>query len=160
MAAGGNCVAAKRGGAQPEAEVRSQTGLPRPVNSMRWLRGASVRNKGEACRESGESRTAQGLSMLERDPRSHGWSENALKGSGMTIRDRRGRLPRAGLRALIVAMKPGNAGGAKEGERAMNSSPENPPPPVPVRAQQGGEAGIRIPTVRDRTLADGAANGD
>ena len=113
---------------------------------MRWLRGASLRTNGEACRESDESRTAQGLSMLERDARSHGWSENALKGSGMTIRDRRGRLTRAGVRALIVAMKPGNAGGsegAQEGERAMNSSPENPPPPVPVRAQQGGEAGIR-----------------
>ena len=110
---------------------------------MRWLRGASLRTNGEACRESDESRTAQGLSMLERDARSHGWSENALKGSGMTIRDQRGRLPRAGVRARIVAMKPGNAGGAQEGERAMNSSPENPPPPVPVRAQQGGEAGIR-----------------
>ena len=79
-----------------------------------------MRIKGEACRESGESRTAQGLSMLERDPRSHGWSENALKGSGMTIRDRRGRLTRAGVRALIVTMKPGNAGGAKE-RRKVNA---------------------------------------
>jgi len=52
--------------------------------------------------------------MLERGPRSYGWSENALKGSWVTIRDRRGRLSCAGVRALIVAMKPGNAGGAKE----------------------------------------------
>lgn len=120
VAAGGNCVAARRGGEQPEAEVWSQIGRPRPVNSIRWLRGASLRSKGEACRESGEPRTAEGLSMLERGPRSHGWSENALKGSGMTIRDRRGRLIRVGVRAPIVAMKPGNAGGAKE-RRKVNA---------------------------------------
>ena len=120
MAAGGNCAVATPGGEQPEAEVRSQTGLPRPVNSIRWLRGASLRSKGEACRVSGEPRTAQSLSMLERGPRSYGWSENAWKGSGMTIRDRRGRLSCVGVRALIVAMNPGNAGGAKE-RRKVNA---------------------------------------
>ena len=120
MAAGGNCVAAMRGGEQPEAEVRSQIGLPRPVNSIRWLRRASLCRKGEACRASGEPRTARGLSMLDRGRRSHGWSENARKGSGMTIRDRRGRLTCVEVRALIVAMKPGNAGGAKE-RRKVNA---------------------------------------
>jgi hypothetical protein len=120
VAAGGNCVAAMRGGEQPEAEVRSQIGLLRPVNSIRWLRRASLCRKGEACRASGEPRTARGLSMLDRGLRSHGWSENARKGSGMTIRDRRRRLTCAGVRALIVAMKPGNAGGAKE-RRKVNA---------------------------------------
>ena len=120
MAAGGNCAVATPGGEQPEAEVRSQIGLPRPVNSIRWLRGASLRRKGEACRASGEPRAALSLSMLERGPRSYGWSENAWKGSGMTIRDRRGRLSCVGVRALIVAMKPGNAGGAKE-RRKVNA---------------------------------------
>jgi hypothetical protein len=108
------------GGEQPEAEVRSQIGLPRPVNSIRWLRGASLRSKGEACRASGELRTARGLSMLDRSPRSYGWSENATKGPWMTIRYRRGRLSCVGVRALIVAMKPGNAGGAKE-RRKVNA---------------------------------------
>ncbi len=120
VAAGGNCVAAMRGGEQPEAQVRSQIGRPRPVNSIRWLRGASLRRKGEACRASGEPRTAQNLSTLERGPRSHGRSENAPKGPGMTIRDRRGRLSCAGVRAPIVATKPGNAGGAKE-RRKVNA---------------------------------------
>ena len=113
-------MVATPGGEQPEAEVRSQMGLPRPVNSIRLLRGASLCRKGEACRESGEPRTARGRSTLERGPRSDGWSENAWKGSGMTIRDRRGRLTRDGVRALIVAMKPGNAGGAKE-RRKVNA---------------------------------------
>ena len=108
------------GGEQPEAEVRSQIGLPRPVNSIRWLRGASLCRMGEACRASGEPRTALGLSMLERGPCSYGWSENASKGTWMTIRDRRGRLTCVGVRALIVAMKPGNAGGAKE-RRKVNA---------------------------------------
>ena len=108
------------GGEQPEAEMRSQMGLPRPVNSIRWLQGASLRRMGEACRASGESRTAQGLSMLDRDPCRHGWSENASKGTWTTIRDRRGRLTCVGVRALIVAMKPGNAGGAKE-RRKVNA---------------------------------------
>jgi len=120
VVAEGNCVAAMRGGEQPEAKVRSQIGLPRPVNSIRWLRGASLRSKGEACRASGEPRTARGLSMLERGPRSYGWSENARQGSGMTIRDRRGRLSCAGVRALIVARKPGNTGGVKE-RRKVNA---------------------------------------
>ena len=43
MAAGGNCAAAMQGGEQPEAEVQSRTGLSRPVNSIRCLRGASLR---------------------------------------------------------------------------------------------------------------------
>ena len=120
VAAGGNCAVATPGGEQPEAEVRSQIGLPRLVNSIQWLRGASGCGTCEACRASGEPRTAHSLSTLERGPRSYGWSGNAPKGSGMTIRDRRGGLSCVGVRALIVAMKPGNAGGAK-GRRKVNA---------------------------------------
>jgi hypothetical protein len=120
VAAGGNCAAAMQGGEQPEAEVRSQMGLPRPVNSIRPVRWANLLAKGEACRESGKPRTAQGLFMLERGRRTGSWSENARKGAGMTIRDRRERLSRVGVRALIVAMKPGSAGGAK-GRRKVNA---------------------------------------
>jgi len=126
----GNCVAAMRGGEQPEAPVRSQIGLPRSVNSIRFLRGASLRGNGEACRESGEPRLTRGLSMLERGPRRHSWSENVLKGPWMKIRERRGRLTCVAVRALIVAkhrnrprrfgQRPGNAGGAKE-RRKVNA---------------------------------------
>ena len=52
--------------------------------------------------------------MLDRGRRKGSWSENAWKGAWMTIRDRRGGLTCVGVRALIVALKPGNAGGAKE----------------------------------------------
>jgi len=120
VAAGGNCAAAMQGGEQPEAEMRSQIGLPRPVNSIRPVRWARLRSKGEACRESGEPRTAHSLSMLDRGWRKGSWSENASKGSRMTIRDRRERLSSAGVRAPIVAMKPGNAGGAR-GRREVNA---------------------------------------
>ena len=120
VAAGGNCAAAMQGGEQPEAEVRSQIGQRRPVNSIRPVRWASLRAMGEACRVSGEPRTAQGLSMLDRGRRKGSWSENARKGTGMTIRDRHGRLTCAGVRALIVAMKPGNSGEARE-RRKVNA---------------------------------------
>ena len=52
--------------------------------------------------------------MLDRGQRKGSWSGNARKGTWVTIRDRRGRLNRDGVRALIVARRPGNAGGAKE----------------------------------------------
>jgi hypothetical protein len=48
-AAGGNCVAARRGGEQPEADPRSQT----KVNPIRFATAASLRGNGEACRMSG-----------------------------------------------------------------------------------------------------------
>ena len=42
----GNCVATKRGGKQPDAKEQSQT----PVNSIRRLSTASLRETGEALR--------------------------------------------------------------------------------------------------------------
>lgn len=125
VAAEGNCAVATPGGEQPEAQMRSQIGLSRPVNSIRWLRGASLRRNGEACRASGEPRTAQGLSMLDRGPCSYGWSENATKGTWMKIGELAGKdsvhdslagpksCPPA-VRAFIVVTKPSNVGGAKE----------------------------------------------
>lgn len=114
MAAGGNCVAAMQGGEQPEAEVRSQTGLSRPVNSIRCLRRASLRATERSLPR--QRRTTDGGEPVDAGPcqRRYSWSGNAPKGAGMTIRDRREGLNCAGVRALIVAVKPGNAGGAKE----------------------------------------------
>lgn len=113
MKAEGNCVAAMSGGEQPEAKMRSQTDQERSVNSIRYLQRASLRGKGEACRESGEPRTALGLSKLERGLCRYGWSENAWKGAWVKVGDRHDGLSRDGVRALIVVKKPGNAGGAK-----------------------------------------------
>ena len=48
-ASGGNCVVVRRGGEQPEAELRSQT----RVNPIRFTTTASLLASGEACRMSG-----------------------------------------------------------------------------------------------------------
>ena len=107
----GNGVAARRGGEQPETESWSQT----KVNSIRHVQRASLLGKGEACRASDESVTVQGLPILETDRCRCGWSGNDWKGAWDKWRERPGSR-REGLaagRAFIVAMKPGNAGGAK-----------------------------------------------
>ena len=105
----GNCVAAMRGGEQPEAEDWSQT----KVNSIRHVQRVSLLASGEACRESGESVVVLGLPILQTGRCRCGWSGNDWKGLWDKWRDRCGRLNRAGVRAPIVVKKLGNAGGAK-----------------------------------------------
>jgi hypothetical protein len=125
VAAGGNCAAAMQGGEQPEAEVRSQTGLSRPVNSIRWLRGASLLGNERSLPR--QRRTTDGGEPVDAGPcrRSYSWSENAAKGSWMTIRE----LPwcqeesTAAVRASIVAMKRGNACGAKGRRKTKRTNP-------------------------------------
>ena len=108
-AAEGNCVAARRGGEQPETEGRSRT----KVNSIRHVRRASLLARGEACRVSGKPVTALTLSKLATGRLGCGWSENDPKRAWDKWRSRRGELSRDGVRGSIVAMKPGNSGGAK-----------------------------------------------
>ena len=115
-AAEGNCVAARRGGEQPEAEGWSRT----KVNSIRHVSRASLLGKGEACRASGEPDTVQELSQLKSGRLGCGWSGNDWKGAWDKWRDRHGWLIRVGVRGSIVAMKPSNAGGAK-GPRKVNA---------------------------------------
>ena len=118
MAAGGNCVAAMRGGEQPEAEVRSQTGLPRPVNSIRWLRGASLRSKGEACaagrtsspptpryRGTGRGGRVVGVGRVRRH---HGLSKETRAGA---------RRERRGSQSRHRSNEAGNDRGAKGGRK-------------------------------------------
>jgi hypothetical protein len=112
----GNCVAAMRGGEQPETDRWSQT----KVNSIRRVARASLLGKGEACRVSGESVPVQGLPILETGRAGRGWSENDGKGAWEKWRDRRRGLTGVGVRGSIVAMKPGNSGGAK-GPRKVNA---------------------------------------
>jgi hypothetical protein len=47
------------------------------------------------------------------------WAEGATKNTGIPVSDKQDE-PGAGVRASIVAWKPGNAGGAK-GRRKMNA---------------------------------------
>ena len=112
----GNCVAARRGGEQPETEGRSRT----KVNSIRHVRRASLLARGEACRVSGKPVTALMLSKLATGRLGCGWSENDPKRAWDKWRSRRGELSRDGVRGFIVAMKPANAGGAK-GPRKVNA---------------------------------------
>ncbi len=112
----GNCVAARRGGEQPETEGRSRT----KVNSIRHVRRASLLARGEACRVSGKPVTALTLSKLATGRLGCGWSENDPKRAWDKWRSRRGELSRDGVRGSIVAMKPVNAGGAK-GPRKVNA---------------------------------------
>jgi hypothetical protein len=120
----GNCVAARRGGEQPDAKEQSQT----KVNSIRHVSAASLLASGEACakRES-RSREEPGIGDLDAD--GCGWSGNVAKGvclSGESCTDRtHGDDPerRAAVRAAVGAEKSGNADGAKGG-RKVNASNE------------------------------------
>ena len=138
-AVGGNCVAARRGGEQPETEDWSRT----KVNSIRHVQRASLLAKGEACRDSGESVPVQGLPILETGRCRCGWSGNDPKRAWDKWRERPGSR-REGLvagRAFIVATKPGNAGGAK-GRRKMKTRESVPDPTssIAARLERGNTA--------------------
>ena len=147
-AAEGNCVAARRGGEQPEAEGRSRT----QVNSIRPPSRASQLANGEASRASGKPVPVRGLPILATGRDGGGWSENDPKGTGVKWRDLpacQERRP-AGGRASIVARKPGNAGGAK-GRRKTNRPKTNrgirlrllPEGHKPDRLSSGAPEGVR-----------------
>lgn len=116
-AAGGNCVVARRGGEQPEADLRSQT----KVNLIRFATTASLRVTGEACRMSGNRFLPHPSLTGEKRVVGDGWGENAGKVSCGSVESCPGRNPRersrAAVRAVIVVMKRGNARGAKGGRK-------------------------------------------
>lgn len=122
-AAGGNCVVARRGGEQPEADLRSQM----KVNPIRFTTTASLLANGEACRMSGDrpgqhpSLNARGWVVVD------GWGENAGKVSCGRVEICPGRNPRersrAEVRAVIVVMKRGNSRGARDGRKVERQEP-------------------------------------
>src|SRR5258708_35307684 len=105
------------GAARDEGAVRRMT------NSSRPCRAASLRCRGEArtCEEQ-EADDAEGLGA-KAIIGAAGWletegSEGRRREAGRPARTASGRAPqgadpRAGVTALVVALKPGNAGGAK-----------------------------------------------
>ena len=126
----GHCVAARRGGEQPEVNVQSAT----PVNSIRPGCSASLLIQGEAWTGAIRKSTTLRGSVAKRSWRRRGgWRRKGRKARPMTRRDLRGPdgsvlranpVPRdrhAGVRGAIVATKPGNAGGAK-GSREMDAT--------------------------------------
>ena len=122
-AAGGNCVVVRRGGEQPEADPRSQT----QVNPIRHAIAASLLGSGEACRMSGDRSGRHSSSAVR----------NGLLGvAGVRTRGRfhdgplrpvragsRASGAGAGVRAVIVARKRGNACGAKGGRKVERTRP-------------------------------------
>ena len=122
-AARGNCVVVRRGGEQPEADLRSQT----KVNPIRSSTAASLLVSGEACRMSG-NRFLPHLSFTgEKRAVGDGWGENAGKVSCGNVEICPGRNPRkrsrAEVRASMVAMKRGNARGARGGRKVERQGP-------------------------------------
>ena len=122
-AAEGNCVVARRGGEQPEADLRSQT----KVNPIRFAAVASLLGNGEACRMSGNRFPLHPSSTREKRAVVDGWGENAGKVSCGSVETCPGRNPRerirAGVRAAIVALKRGNSRGAKGGRKVERPRP-------------------------------------
>ena len=84
-AAGGNCVVARRGGEQPEADLRSQT----KVNPIRFTTAASLRASGEAYRMSGNRFLPHPSYTGEKRAVVDGWGENAGKWKGRSHEPRR-----------------------------------------------------------------------
>ena len=122
-AAEGNCVAARRGGEQPEADPQSQI----QVNLIRPSTAASLLGKGEACRMIGDRSDRHPSFMVKDRAVGGGWGENAGKVSCGSIESCPGRNPRersrAAVRVAIVVMKRGNARGAKGGREVERQRP-------------------------------------
>ena len=74
-AAEGNCVVVRRGGEQPEADLRSQT----KVNPIRFTTTASLLGNGEACRMSGNRFPLHPSSTREKRVVADGWGENVAR---------------------------------------------------------------------------------
>lgn len=122
-AAGGNCVVVRRGGEQPEADLRSQT----KVNPIRFATTASLRPIGEVCRMGGNRFLPHPSFTGEKRVVVDGWGENAGKVSCGRVEICLGRNPRersrAEVRASIVAMKRGNARGVRGGRKVERQKP-------------------------------------
>ena len=122
-AAEGNCVVARRGGEQSDADLRSQT----KVNPIRFTTAASLLGNGEACRMSGNRFPLHPSSTREKRVVVDGWGENAGKVSCGSVESCPGRNPRerdrAAVRAVIVVMKRGNARGVKGGRKVERPRP-------------------------------------
>ena len=122
-AAGGNCVVVRRGGEQPEVDLRSQT----KVNPIRFATAASLLASGEACGNSHIRFLSHSSYKGEKRAVGDGWGENARKVSYGSVENCPGRKPRkrgrTEVRAAIVVKKRGNARGAKGGRKVERQRP-------------------------------------
>ena len=121
--AGGNCVVVRRGGEQPEADLRSQT----KVNPIRFSTAASLRASGEASGKSHIRFLTHSSYRGEKRAVGDGWGGNAGKVSYGSVENCLGRNPRkrgwTEVRAAIVVKKRGNARGVKGGRKVERQKP-------------------------------------
>ena len=110
-AVGGNCVVVRRGGEQPEADLRSQT----KVNPIRFATAASLLASGEASGQSHICFLSHFSYKGEKRAVGDGWGGNAGKVSYGSVETCAGRNPfrrgRVGVRSARAAKKRGNSRG-------------------------------------------------
>ena len=101
----GNCVAERRGGKQPKANLSSQSSQTRQLNPIRPFGMASLRRKGEALALSLPEAITKHDHTIAKD--SDGvWDEKAEKAERLSVKILLGATESGEeVRALIVALK-------------------------------------------------------
>ena len=101
----GNCVAVRRGGEQPEANLSSQSSQTRRLNPIRPVGVASLRRRGEALALSLPEAITKHDRKIVRDSEG-GWDEKAEKADQLSVEILPGATESGKeVRALIVALK-------------------------------------------------------
>jgi len=101
----GNCVAVRRGGKQPEANLSSQSSQTRRLNPIRPFGMASLRRKGEALALSLPEAITKHDHTIAKDSEG-GWDEKAGKAEQLSVEILPGATESGEeVRALIVALK-------------------------------------------------------
>ena len=101
----GNCVAVRRGGEQPEANLSSQSSQTRRLNPIRPVGVASLRRRGEALALSLPEAITKHDHTIAKDSEG-GWDEKAGKAEQLSVEILLGATESGEeVRALIVALK-------------------------------------------------------
>ena len=101
----GNCVAVRRGGEQPKANLSSQSSQTRRLNPIRLVGVASLRRKGEALALSLPEAITKHDHTIAKDSEG-GWDEKAGKAEQLSVEILLGATESGEeVRALIVALK-------------------------------------------------------
>ena len=101
----GHCVAVRRGGEQPEANLSSQSSQTRRLNPIRPVGVASLRRRGEALALSLPEAITKHDHTIAKDSEG-GWDEKAGKAEQLSVEILPGATESGEeVRALIVALK-------------------------------------------------------
>ena len=155
-AAEGNCVAAMRGGEQPEAEEQSRSETM--LNSIRRATLASLLGKGEACRENGDVEKPRKLPMADSTSPACGWSGNVPKVACDKWRCPDGELTPDGAQSVHSSCETGQprrSQGTQEGKCAKPAPPDPKARPLPETAKTRAQTpkGVEPAVWTERMLA-------